>query len=142
MSGLTIESILKEKTIEAIKQLYEQTVSSSHITLQKTKFEFEGDLTLLVFPLTKASKKSPEETANAIGNYLKENLEEVTAFNVVKGFLNLVISDQYWIDYLSAIGTKNEKLRTSNETVMVEFSSPNTNNPMHLPNYSHKLIRK
>ena len=101
MSESRIESLLTEKSVSAIKDLYDQSVLPSQISFNKTKPEFEGDLTLLVFPLTKASKKSPEETANAIGNYLKENVECVTAFNVVKGFLNLVIGDSYWIKSLS-----------------------------------------
>src|ERR1035437_3346197 len=99
MNGTRIENILSTKTIEAVKALFEQSVSPNQITLQKTKAEFEGDITLLVFPLTKVSKKSPEETAHAIGNYLKENVAEVTAYNVVKGFLNLVIADSYWKNY-------------------------------------------
>jgi len=141
MSGSSIESILAEKTSEGIKKLYGQTVPADQITLQKTRPEFEGDLTLLVFPLTKASKKSPEETANAIGNYLKENIAEVTAFNVVKGFLNLVIADSYWIKYLSA-DSSNFAPHTSaaGETVMVEFSSPNTNKPLHLGHIRNNLL--
>src|ERR1035437_574370 len=138
MNGTRIENILIEKTIEAIKTLFEQSVSPNQITLQKTKIEFEGDITLLVFPLTKVSKKSTEETANAIGNYLKENVSEVTAYNVVTGFLNLVIDDSYWTNYLLQLATGDSLLASSqqpaasSETVMVEFSSPNTNKPLHL----------
>ena len=86
---LRIEEILSRKVIPAIQSLYNQSVSSNQITFQKTKQEFEGDITLLVFPLTKFSKKSPEETAHAIGNYLKENIPEVKSFNVVKVFMAL-----------------------------------------------------
>ena len=96
-----IQHILTIKTVEAVKSLYDQSVSPGQISFNKTKPEFEGDITLLVFPLTKASKKSPEETANSIGTYLKEQVAEITAFNVVKGFLNLVIADSYWIEYLA-----------------------------------------
>lgn len=138
---LRIDSILISKTVEAIQALYGQSVPASHISLQKTKVEFEGDITLLVFPLTKASKKSPEETATALGNYLKENVAEVTAFNVVKGFLNLVIADSYWVSYLAALPSSISSLPSSiQETVMVEFSSPNTNKPLHLGHVRNNLL--
>src|ERR1035437_7727509 len=140
MSGTRIENILTEKTIEAIKALFEQSISPNQVTLQKTKTEFEGDITLLVFPLTKVSKKSPEQTAEAIGNYLKENVKEVTAYNVVKGFLNLVIADSYWTNYLLNPSTINHQPSTITETVMVEFSSPNTNKPLHLGHIRNNLL--
>ncbi|TAL57909.1 MAG: arginine--tRNA ligase [Bacteroidetes bacterium] len=141
MSELRIDTILITQTVEAIKTLYNQSVSPSHISLQKTKNEFEGDITLLVFPLIRASKKSPEETATAIGNYLKENVADVTAFNVVKGFLNLLIIDDYWIRYLTVDPlTINHQLSTISETVMVEFSSPNTNKPLHLGHMRNILL--
>ncbi|HNO71663.1 MAG TPA: arginine--tRNA ligase, partial [Bacteroidia bacterium] len=147
---MKIENILTEKTIEAIKKLYDQSISPNQIVFQKTKPEFEGDLTLLVFPLIKASKKSPEETANAIGEYLKANTsfslaagslkECVTAFNVVKGFLNLAINDEYWANYL--IHNKPYEIAplSNPETVMVEFSSPNTNKPLHLGHIRNNLL--
>jgi arginyl-tRNA synthetase len=140
MSDKKIENILTEKTVEAIKALFEQTVSPNQITLQKTKVEFEGDITLLVFPLTKVSKKSPEETANAIGNYLKKNVAEVTGYNVVKGFLNLVIADSYWTNYLINSEAISDKPEANAETVMVEFSSPNTNKPLHLGHIRNNLL--
>src|ERR1051326_8725772 len=102
MNELRIEELLSRKVIEAIKNIYGQSVSSNQATFQKTKQEFEGDITLLVFPLTKFSKRSPEETCNVIGNFLKENVSEVKAFNIVKGFLNIVIDDAYWINFLAA----------------------------------------
>jgi len=147
---MKIENILTEKTIEAIKKLYDQSISPNQIVFQKTKPEFEGDLTLLVFPLIKASKKSPEETANAIGEYLKANTSFnlaagslkkcVTAFNVVKGFLNLAIDDEYWSNYL--IHNKPYEIAplSNPETVMVEFSSPNTNKPLHLGHIRNNLL--
>src|ERR1017187_6160691 len=140
MSDKKIENILTEKTIEAIKSLYEQSISPNQVTLQKTKVEFEGDITLLVFPLTKVSKKSPEETAHAIGTYLKENVSEVTAYNVVKGFLNLVIADYYWTNYLINSEAISDKPEANVETVMVEFSSPNTNKPLHLGHIRNNLL--
>ena len=147
---MKIENILTEKTIEAIKKLYDQSISPNQIVFQKTKPEFEGDLTLLVFPLIKASKKSPEETANAIGEYLKANTSFnlaagslkkcVTTFNVVKGFLNLAIDDEYWTNYL--IHNKPYEIAplSNPETVMVEFSSPNTNKPLHLGHIRNNLL--
>lgn len=139
MSTFRIENILADKTVEGIQKLFQQYISSNEVTLQKTRPEFEGDITLLVFPLIKASKKGPEETANAIGSYLKENVTEVSAFNVVKGFLNLVIADSYWINYLLQQDS-NQQSASSNETVMVEFSSPNTNKPLHLGHVRNNLL--
>ncbi len=85
-------------THNAIKELYNEEVAEGVINIQETRKEFEGQVTIVVFPITKISKKSPEETANAIGQYLLEHVEQVTAFNVVKGFLNLSIADAYWLD--------------------------------------------
>lgn len=135
-----IEQILTSQTLEAIRELYGQALSPNQVSLQKTKIEFEGDITLLVFPLTKASKKSPEETANTIGNYLKEHVAEVKAFNVVKGFLNLVIGDEYWMRFLAAETPDSILPTTDSETVMVEFSSPNTNKPLHLGHIRNNLL--
>src|ERR1035437_9815431 len=129
MHELRIENSLVGHTVDAIKKLYEQSISPNQITLQKTRPEFEGDITLLVFPLIRASKKSPEQTAEAIGNYLKENVTEVMGYNVVKGFLNLVIADSYWTNYLIKLEAISQKSEANAETVMVEFSSPNTNKP-------------
>ncbi len=140
MHELRIENILTAKSIEAIKNRFDQSVSPNQITFQKTKPEFEGDITLLVFPLTKVSKKSPEQTAEAIGNYLKANVPEVTAYNVVKGFLNLVIGDEYWIKYLENQESSIKNQEPATETVMVEFSSPNTNKPLHLGHIRNNLL--
>ena len=138
---MNIQEILTAKVIEGIKSLYDQSISPNQITFQKTKQEFEGDITLLVFPLTKVSKKSPEETANAIGSYLKEKVSEVKSFNIVKGFLNLVIADSYWINYLVVPSTSTFNPQPSvSETVMVEFSSPNTNKPLHLGHIRNNLL--
>ena len=135
-----IESILAGKTVAAIKSVYNKSISPDQISFNKTKPEFDGDITLLVFPLTKTSQKSPEETANAIGKYLKENVSEVRSFNVVKGFLNLVIADSYWVDYLAVENSKFEIRNSKLETVMVEFSSPNTNKPLHLGHVRNNLL--
>ena len=136
-----IQDILTGKVSEAIKKLYDQSISPNQITFQKTKQEFEGDITLLCFPLTKVSKKSPEETCEAIGNFLKEKVSEVKAFNVVKGFLNLSIDDSYWVNFLAAEpSTINHQPSTINEAVMIEFSSPNTNKPLHLGHVRNNLL--
>lgn len=137
---MRIEELLNRKVIEALKSIYDQSVSPNQITFQKTKQEFEGDVTLLVFPLTKVSKKSPEETANSIGVFLKEKVSEVKAFNVVKGFLNLVISDEYWVKYLTVEDPQSTIRNPQSETVMVEFSSPNTNKPLHLGHMRNILL--
>lgn len=138
---MNIQDILTQKAVFAVQELFGQSISSASISLQRTKIEFEGDITLLVFPLTKASKRSPEETANAIGNYLKEHVAEVTAFNVVKGFLNLVIADEYWIKFLASDPSSMLPAPSSiSETVMVEFSSPNTNKPLHLGHVRNNLL--
>lgn len=135
---LRIEELLKQKVVDGIKTLYDQTASPNHVTFQKTKPEFEGDITLLVFPLTKISKKSPEETAKAIGEQLQKNVPHIKAFTVVKGFLNLVIADDYWIKYLQDPVSSIQ--HPVSETVMVEFSSPNTNKPLHLGHIRNNLL--
>ena len=137
---LRIEELLSVKVIEAVKSICGQSIPPNQITFQKTKQEFEGDITLLVFPLTKVSKKSPEETAAKIGEYLKQNVSEVKSFNVVKGFLNLAIADSYWINYLAVEPSSSVLRPPPSETVMVEFSSPNTNKPLHLGHIRNNLL--
>jgi arginyl-tRNA synthetase len=136
-----IEDILTAKVVVAIKVIYEQDISPNQIIFQKTKQEFDGDITLLVFPLTKISKKTPEITAEEIGRYLRAYVPEVTNHNVVKGFLNLVIGDEYWVKYLLAPDLLDSQLQSpDSETVMVEFSSPNTNKPLHLGHIRNNLL--
>ena len=127
---MNIEQIITDAAIKAVQQLYSVEVGKQQIQLQACKPEFEGDLTIVAFPLLKISKKSPEQTANDLGEALKNLLTEVSAFNVVKGFLNLSISDQFWLNAF-----KGEKQSISADTpkkIMVEYSSPNTNKPLHL----------
>jgi len=138
-----IENILAENAILAINDLFGQQVTSSTLTIQKTRPEFEGDLTLVVFPLTRFSGKKPEETGQLIGNWLQQNVEIVSSFNVVKGFLNLVISDDYWLGFFS----KNLKdpsygfVRENKDLpVVIEYSSPNTNKPLHLGHIRNNLL--
>lgn len=130
---------LEIQLVEAVKTAFQQSYSldleENQIQLQATRKDFEGDLTLVVFPLLRMSKQSPEETAKVLGESLKENSELVADFNVVKGFLNLSIADEYWLDFFVENG-KTEKFgfqkENSKSRVMVEYASPNTNKPLHL----------
>lgn len=142
---MEIEKQIISAVAAGIKQLYGQEVPESMIQLQTTKKEFEGHLTLVVFPFLKVSKKKPEDTAQEIGNYLKENISDIVAdFNVIKGFLNLTISSACWIDLLNSIH-KQEKFGFTPVTeqsplVMIEYSSPNTNKPLHLGHVRNNLL--
>ncbi|MDQ7947396.1 MAG: arginine--tRNA ligase [Pedobacter sp.] len=129
-------------TQQAIKQLYNEAVEASVINIQETRKEFAGQVTVLVFPFIKFSKKSPEATGTDIGNYLLENVEEVTAFNVVKGFLNLSIADHYWLDLFhhTLLSPDFGKPKSNGKKVMVEYSSPNTNKPLHLGHVRNNLL--
>ena len=141
---MKIEDILINKTTEAVRSLYSSEADKKQITFQKTNKEFEGDLTLVVFPFIKLSKRSPEETAKQIGEFLKTKTPEVAEYNVVKGFLNLVIDKSYWLGFLKEI--QNEKnwghtpVDENSKTIMVEYSSPNTNKPLHLGHIRNNLL--
>lgn len=141
---MNIESQITQTAIEAVKQLYGQEVSTDSLQPQKTKSNFQGNLTLVVFPLLKVSKKKPEETAEEIGAYLKEHCNAVADYNVVKGFLNLTISTEAWIGLLNDINAQphfGEKQPTADSPlVMVEYSSPNTNKPLHLGHVRNNLL--
>lgn len=125
---------MENKIQEILKTLYNQEIADNLVQLQKTRKEFEGDLTLVTFPLLRISKKSPEQTAQEIGEELVAKIDEITAFNVVKGFLNLSISDTFWINKLSQIGGEQNFgfYANSGKTYLVEYASPNTNKPLHL----------
>lgn len=141
---MTLTDILTEKTAYAVQQLYSAQPEIKLIQLQKTRKEFAGDITLVVFPLLRISKKSPEQTAEDIGNYLVENSGLVTAFNTIKGFLNLSISDSFYLKFLndayinSDFGFSSTKSKA--EKVLVEYSSPNTNKPLHLGHIRNILL--
>lgn len=140
---MNLEEKLKSTIAEGIKKLYNQNPDEKRINFQKTSSDFEGDITLVVFPFTSISKKSPEQTAHELGNYLKENLAEVETFNVVKGFLNVVISSSFWLNFFKiASSTKHFGYATANtgKTVMVEYASPNTNKPLHLGHIRNILL--
>lgn len=138
---MNIEKKLTEKTIEALYSLYGAVIEK--IVFEKTNPDFEGDLTLVVFNLLKISKKKPEETATEIGNFLKSNVPEVADFNVIKGFLNIVIADTFWLDYFKSIDGKSfikSTLPPDAPVIMVEYSSPNTNKPLHLGHIRNNLL--
>ncbi|MCI6118547.1 MAG: arginine--tRNA ligase [Prevotella sp.] len=141
---MKIESMISSAVIDAVKTLYGQETGEKMVQLQKTKREFEGNLTLVVFPFLKISKKKPEDTAQEIGQYLKDNCKAVATFNVVKGFLNLVIAQEAWIELLASINA-DEKFgeKTAGDDsplVMIEYSSPNTNKPLHLGHVRNNLL--
>ena len=142
---MNIEEKLTTSIISAIKTLYGQDVPGKMVQLQKTKKEFEGHLTLVVFPFLKMSKKAPEQTAQEIGGYLKEHAPElVSAYNAVKGFLNLTIASDCWIELLNSIQAAPEygieKATENSPLVMIEYSSPNTNKPLHLGHVRNNLL--
>jgi len=141
---MKIESRISEAVLASVKELYGQDVPESMIQLQKTKSEFEGNLTLVVFPFLKMSKKKPEDTAQELGEYLLAHCNVIAKFNVVKGFLNLVIAPAAWIALLNDINADErfgEKAITdASPLVMVEYSSPNTNKPLHLGHVRNNLL--
>ena len=128
--------------VKAVKELYGQEIAENVINIQETRKEFEGQVTIVVFPFVRFSKKSPEATATDLGAYLQENLTEVTAFNVVKGFLNLSIAESYWINLLNhtLLAPDFLAVKPKGEKVMVEYSSPNTNKPLHLGHVRNNLL--
>ena len=141
---MNLEITLAQSVAQAIKKLYGAEIDTEKIQLQKTRKEFEGDFTLVVFPFLALSKKRPEETAQEIGEELKNSLPIISSFNVVKGFLNLAIAPSYWVELLKHIDTA-EKWGTTPVTensplVMVEYSSPNTNKPLHLGHIRNNLL--
>ena len=138
---MNIAGEISSSVIKAVKELYGADITENMVQLQKTKREFEGSLTLVVFPFLKISRQKPEATAEAIGNWLVENCEHVERFNVVKGFLNLVLAQQSWIKLLNAISADGErKAGADAPLVMIEYSSPNTNKPLHLGHVRNNLL--
>ncbi|OFY97739.1 MAG: arginine--tRNA ligase, partial [Bacteroidetes bacterium RIFCSPLOWO2_12_FULL_31_6] len=141
MNNYNLHNILRQATLDAIQKLYSSTIDSSNITFQSTRKEFEGDITLVVFPFIKTSKKNPELTGQEIGEYLKTNCSIVQTYNVIKGFLNIVIKDDFWLGYFKNISANGFNLKIENtKTIMVEYSSPNTNKPLHLGHIRNNLL--
>ena len=141
---MNIEALISKAAQEAVKALYGVEVPEKMVQLQKTRSEFEGNLTLVVFPFVKMARKSPEQTAQELGEYLQKNCGAIEKFNVVKGFLNLSIGDGAWLQLLSAIDADDHfgtKQATDNSPlVMIEYSSPNTNKPLHLGHVRNNLL--
>ncbi len=141
---MNIEQKLTGIVINAIQNLYQVEAQESQVQFQKTKKEFEGDITLVVFPFVKAARKSPEQAGQEIGEYLQQHEPIISKFNVIKGFLNLSISSSYWVELLNDIQSQAEfgtkKADENSELVMIEYSSPNTNKPLHLGHIRNNLL--
>lgn len=141
---MKIENQISRAVIAAVKELYAQEVTEAMVQLQKTKSTFEGNYTLVVFPFLKISRKKPEDTAQEIGEYIAKHCEAVADFNVVKGFLNLVIAAEAWISLLNDIHSDDhfgeKPVTEASPLVMVEYSSPNTNKPLHLGHVRNNLL--
>lgn len=138
----SIQNRLIEVTVQAVKQLYNADISENQIALQETRKEFEGQITIVTFPVTRFSKKSPEQTGTDIGEYLKAHISAITDFNVIKGFLNICLSDEYWISLLNETIVKSDfgVFPSNGKRLMVEYSSPNTNKPLHLGHIRNNLL--
>lgn len=138
-----ILNIIKNTFIDAVKELYKLTVDDDSIIIQKTRKEFNGDYTINVFPFIKYSKKNPKQTATELGDFLKQKIDVIADYNIIKGFLNIVINDDYWINFFSCHHTDMvfgfSKPKKENP-VVIEFSSPNTNKPLHLGHIRNNLL--
>lgn len=141
---MKLEVKLQDAVVKAIEALYGQVVAPEQLSLQKTKKEFEGHYTLVVFPFLKMSKKGPEQTAQEIGEWLQANTEEISRFNVIKGFLNLSVATSCWLELLNEVNaTENygvKEIAPDAPLVMIEYSSPNTNKPLHLGHIRNNLL--
>ncbi len=141
---MDIQKVITSAVLKAVKELYGADVPEKMVQLQNTKEGFEGNLTIVVFPFLKTSRKKPEDTAQEIGQWLKENCEAISDFNVVKGFLNLVIAPAAWISLLNDINADDhfgeKKATEESPLVMIEYSSPNTNKPLHLGHVRNNLL--
>ena len=139
---MTAEQFIAYKASEAIKAIYGADIDASTLQVQVTRKEFEGDYTLVVFPLLRMTRQSPDATGNSIGGWLVENCPEISAFNSVKGFLNLSLSNLYWLENFESIASDPDfgQLPSTGRRIMVEFSSPNTNKPLHLGHVRNNLL--
>src|SRR6202012_3163783 len=131
-----------EAAVKAVKALYRTDVNAADINLQPTRKEFEGQITIVTFPITKISRKSPEQTGTEIGEFLKNEVKEISGFNVIKGFLNISLSDAYWLAkfYNEILPDDFAVFKPNGKKVMVEYSSPNTNKPLHLGHVRNNLL--
>ncbi len=141
---MNLEQILTQRAEEAVVALYGTKLDANVLQVQETRKEFVGDFTIVVFPLLKISKQSPEATATTIGDYLQTNCSEVKAYNVIKGFLNLVIADIFWLKFMSETSFDHQygyvKISDASAMKMIEYSSPNTNKPLHLGHIRNNLL--
>lgn len=138
---MTHEQFIASKASEAFKALYSADVDASSLQVQITRREFEGDYTLVMFPLLRVTKSSPEASGEAVGGWLAENVEEISGYNVVKGFLNITLSDKFWNKVLAETALHpGAPLPSTGKNIMVEFSSPNTNKPLHLGHIRNNLL--
>ena len=141
---MSLESILSEGVIQAVSELYGQTISPDIIQFQKTKKEFEGDITLVVFPFVKLARKSPEQTGEEIGAFLKSRFESIEKYNIIKGFVNFSITPAYWLGQLDEMHHQPEfgivAAKADADLMMIEYSSPNTNKPLHLGHIRNNLL--
>ena len=139
-----MENLLRKKIKEAVKALYNNEIEDNLIQIQETKKDFTGDFTFVVFPLLRYSKNTPEQTGDYIGKYLVENFPAVSGYNVIKGFLNIVLSDIWWMDFFKDLMASHDLLADCKaikpETILVEYSSPNTNKPLHLGHIRNNLL--
>ena len=137
-----MEKLIQNSLKEAIQTLYGAEVNIQSLQVQRTRKEFDGDFTVVVFPFLRMSKKSPEVTADEIGKWIKNNVEEVDSYNVIKGFLNLSFSHNYWLNWFQELTLPKERLKniTLGKNIMVEYSSPNTNKPLHLGHIRNNLL--
>ena len=135
-------NFITEAVVRAVKHIYQTDITAENINLQETRKEFEGQVTVVTFPFTKFSRKSPEQTGAEIGQYLKDNLPEIASFNVVKGFLNISLADSYWLDqlYTQILPDDFAVVKPNGKKIMVEYSSPNTNKPLHLGHVRNNLL--
>lgn len=139
---MNVEKFISLAALDVVRSLYGDAISPEMIQLQKTRKEFEGDITLVAFPLLKISRKNPEATASEIGEKIVESVEQVESFNVIKGFLNLKLSSEFWAECFGDIANNEApgRLERSGKRIMVEYSSPNTNKPLHLGHIRNNLL--
>jgi hypothetical protein len=138
----SITDIIEQGVIQGVQSLYGAAVADKDVSVSGTRREFEGDYTVVVFPFTRVAKKKPEEIGAELGQYLVDHIEMVERYNVIKGFLNLVVSDRYWLSFLDELHGQEHfgRLPASGRRAMVEFSSPNTNKPLHLGHIRNILL--
>jgi arginyl-tRNA synthetase len=135
-------NFITKAVVKAVKTLYQTDINPVEINLQETRKEFEGQVTLVTFPFTKVSRKSPEQTGTEIGEFLKREVAEISAFNVIKGFLNISLADSFWLHkfYTEILTDDFASFKLNGKKVMVEYSSPNTNKPLHLGHVRNNLL--